>query len=102
MILHPKIVILRDMMKSIHILITAVSSLIGIAYFAYISNVKFPSDAVRVVPLVWLIGAVTGLIFGFRSLRNGGNRYIGILVIILAILNTLFASIFSLAALMGD
>ena len=80
----------------------AVSSVIGVAYFAYISNVNFPSDLARIVPLVWLIGAVAGLIFGFRSFRGDGPRYIGFLVIVAAILNILFASIFSLAALIGD
>lgn len=85
-----------------HILITTVSSLTGVAYFQYISNVKFPLDVVRIVPLVWLIGAVAGLILGFRSLRGDEPRYIGILVIVVAIINIIFASIFSLAALMGD
>lgn len=90
------------MIKNIHILITAVSSLVGVAYFAYISNVKFPPDVVRFVPLVWIIGSVAGLIFGLRSLRGDGPRYRGLLVIVVAIINILFASIFSLAALMGD
>lgn len=102
MILHLKIGILKDMVKKIHILVTTVSSLIGVAYFTYISNVDFPPDIVRIVPLVWLTGSIAGLIFGFRSLRAGGARHIGILVIVVAIINILFASIFSLAALMGD
>ena len=90
------------MVKNLHILVTVVSSLIGVAYFAYISNVKFTPDLARIVPMVWLVGAVTGFVLGFRYLRGDGARYIGILVIVVAIINILFASIFSLAALMGD
>lgn len=90
------------MEKNMHILSTVVSTLIGITYFTYISSVEFPPDAVRIAPLVWLTSSIAGLIFGFRSLRGDGARNKGILVIIVAIINILFAGIFSLAALVGD
>ena len=90
------------MEKYIHVLSAVVSTLIGVSYFTYVSNVEFPPDAMRIAPLVWLTSSITGLIFGFRSLRGDGALYIGILVIIVAIMNTLFAGIFSLAALVGD
>jgi len=90
------------MLKNIHILITVASSLIGAVYFTYISSVDFPPNLVRIVPFVWLIGAVIGLMLGFRSLRKRESRYVGIFIIILALINIVFASIFSLAALMGD
>ena len=93
---------LKNMEKNIHILSTVVSTLIGVSYFTYVSSVEFPPDAVRIAPLVWLTSSIAGLIFGFRSLRGDGALYIGILVIIVAIMNILFAGIFSLAALVGD
>ena len=102
MIPHLKIVMLKGMEKNIHILSTLASTLIGVSYFTYVSRVEFPPDAVRIAPLVWLTSSIAGLIFGFRSLRGDGALYIGILVIIVAIMNILFAGIFSLAALVGD
>jgi len=90
------------MPKKTHILSTMASSLIGVAYFAYISNVDFPPGVVRIVPFAWLLCAIAGIIFGLRSLRDGGSRHVGIPVIVVAIANMLFAGIFSLAALMGD
>ena len=82
--------------------IVAGSATLGGTYFAYLSAAPFPPDAVRVVPLLWLAGALAGWIFVVRALRLDPRRLAAVVGMILNVPNTMLAAIFSLAALMGD
>ena len=81
---------------------TLVSVLVGLGYYSYLKAVPFPSDWVRIVPLLWLIGAVSGAVWAVKSLRASTFRILAAVLLALAVPNILLALIFSLAAAMGD
>jgi hypothetical protein len=56
-------------------LVTLASLVVGGAYFAYLVAEPFPPDLVRIVPLLWLGGALGGLLLGVRAIQdNAGAR----------------------------
>ena len=77
------------------------SATLGAGYYAYLLSEPFPPDVVRVVPLLWLAGSVTGWILVGTALRLDTRRLAAIVALILNVPNTLFAAIFSLAAVMA-
>ena len=46
------------------------SAVLGAVYFSYIHAEPFPPDIVRLVPIVWLAGAVVEGVLSPRALRN--------------------------------
>jgi hypothetical protein len=78
------------------------SAVLGAVYFSYLKAEPFPPDIVRIVPIVWLAGAVVGGRLAARALRSNDNRVAAGLALALSIPNSVFAALFSMAALMGD
>jgi hypothetical protein len=78
------------------------SAVLGAVYFSYIHSEPFPPDIVRLVPIVWLACALVGGVRAGRALRSNNNRVAAGLALALNIPNSVFAAIFSMAALMGD
>jgi len=78
------------------------SAVMGAMYFSYIHAEPFPPDIVRLVPIVWLACAVVGGVLAARALRSNNNRVAAGLALALNIPNSVFAAVFSMAALMGD
>ena len=78
------------------------SAVMGAMYFLYIHAEPFPPDIVRLVPIVWLACAVVGGVLAARALRSNNNRVAAGLALALNIPNSVFAAVFSMAALMGD
>ena len=94
---------LGDMVRGVRALSVVVgSAALGGVYFAYLVAEPFPPDIVRLVPLLWLAGSVAGWMLLERALRLDTRKLPAIVGLILNVPNTLFAAIFSLAALMGD
>ena len=77
------------------------SAVLGAVYFLYLNAEPFPPDIVRLVPIVWLAGAVVGGVLAARALRSSNNRMAAGLALALNIPNSIFAAVFSMAALMG-
>ena len=77
------------------------SAVPGAAYFLYLNAEPFPPDIVRLVPLVWLAGAVAGGVLAARTLRSSDNRVAAGLALALSIPNLVFAALFSMGALLG-
>ena len=91
------------------LLVTLAAALLGGAYFVYLRATPFPPDGARIVPLVWLLGALLGLVFALRTLSHGlQSRHdtVGLTLAaigaLLALPNLALAAIFAFAALMGD
>ena len=82
------------------LLVVLASSAVGGAYFSYLTAVPFPPGIVRLVPLAWFAGCVSGWVWSMRALRTGDGRLLPILALVLNVPNTLFAVIFLLAAMM--
>lgn len=82
--------------------VTLASSLLGGAYFVYLTSESFPPDAVRGVPFIWLVLACAGLILGVQATAANVHRYLGVMSLILGVLNFPLAAIFTLGAIMGD
>ncbi len=78
------------------------SGVMSAAYFVYLTAEPFPPDIVRLIPLVWLVGALRGGVLVARALRTASNRLAAGLALVLNIPNAVFAALFSVAALMGD
>jgi hypothetical protein len=70
-------------------------------YFLYLYAEPFPPDIVRLVPIVWLAGALVGGVLAARALRSNNNRVAAGLALVLDIPNSVFAALFSMGALMG-
>ncbi len=83
------------------ILVTG-SGVMGAVYFLYLTAEPFPPDIVRLIPLAWLVGAIRGGVLVARALRTSSNRLAAGLALVLDIPNSVFAALFSMAALMGD
>ncbi len=77
------------------------SSAVGAAYFSYLTAVPFPPGIVRLVPLVWVAACVAGWVWSIRALRAGAGRLLPIVALALNVPNTMFATIFLVAAMMG-
>ena len=77
------------------------SAMLGIVYFLYLKAEPFPPGIVRLVPIVWLAGAVVGGVLAARALQSNKNRVAAGLALALNIPNLIFAAVFSMAALMG-
>ena len=93
----------RSPRRRIHALLVVVgSALFGVLYFGYLRSEPFPPDIVRVVPLLWLAGCATGWILVVAALRFDSRKLPALAGLILNVPNTLFAGMFSLAAVMGD
>ena len=84
------------------LLVVVGSAFVGLLYFGYLRSEPFPPDIVRVVPLLWLANCMTGWILSVAAFRFDTRRLPAIAGLILNVPNTLFAGIFSLAAMMGD
>ena len=78
------------------------SAALGCGYRAYLVATPFPPDVVRVVPLLWLAGSVAGWMLVVQALRLDTHMLAATVGLMLNVPNTLFAAIYSLAALMGD
>ena len=82
-------------------LVALASLVVGGAYYAYLVVEPFPPDLVRIVPLIWLGGALGGLLLGVRAIRASAGRALGIASVVLSVPSGALATIFALAALMG-
>ena len=83
------------------LLATVASVLVGVAYFNYLKATPFPPNWVRVIPCIWLIGAVAGLLRGLAASTAGPRRILGGISALLSLPNVGFAAIYAFAALMG-
>ncbi len=82
--------------------VVAGSGALGALYYDYLRSHPFPPDAVRIIPLLWLAGAVVGWVLGVIAVRADTWKIPAALVLILNVPNTFFAAMFALAALMSD
>ncbi len=83
------------------LLVTMASLVVGVAYVAYLKAERFPPDPVRVVPFVWLVGALAGLTLGLMAIVTGPRRLLGGVSALLSLPNVGFAAVFALVALVG-
>ena len=81
--------------------VSVAALLLGLAYYAYLKATPFPPDWARVVPFVWLIGAVAGLLLGLGALAAGPHRILGAISALLSLPNIGLAAVYAFAALMG-
>ena len=84
------------------LLVVLASSVVGVAYFSYLTAVPFPPGIARLVPLAWFAACVAGWVWSIRALRAGDGRALPIVTLALNLPSTMFAVIFLLAAMMGD
>ena len=87
---------------AVALLMGVAASAVGVAYFAYLNAVPFPPDAVRLVPLAWLAACVAVYVRARQAWRMSDGRLAAGVALALNIPSSLFAALFSLAALMGD
>ncbi len=78
------------------------SSVVGAAYFSYLTAVPFPPQIVRLVPAAWCAACIAGWVWSIRAIRAGDGRSLSVVALALNVPNTMFAVIFLLAAMMGD
>jgi hypothetical protein len=91
------------MSNGIRALLLVLGSAVGGAvYVSYLKAEPFPPDIVRLVPNVWLAGAVVGGVLAARAVTRNDNRVAAGLASALDIPNSFFAAAYSMAALMGD
>ncbi len=81
--------------------VSVATLLLGLAYYAYLQATPFPPDWARVVPFVWLLGAVVGLVLGLGALAAGPHRILGAISALLSLANIGLAAVYAFAALMG-
>ena len=91
----------RSVRGLVALLVTLASLALGGAYYAYLVAVPFPPGAARLVPLVWLVGALAGLTLALGATRADAGRRLGIASLVLGVLSVMFAALFAFAALMG-
>ena len=84
------------------LLVTVASLALGGGYYLYLIATPFPPAAARVIPFLWLLAVVVGVVLGIKAVLGNAGRGLGLISIILAIPSALVAIIFSVAALMGD
>jgi hypothetical protein len=78
------------------------ASVVGAAYFSYLTAVPFPPQIVRLVPPAWSAACALGWVWSIRAIRAGDGRSLSIMALALNVPNTMFAAIFLIAAMMGD
>ena len=83
-------------------LVVVGSATVGALYSGYLGSEPFPPDIVRVVPLLWLAGCATGWVLVVAALRIDSRKLPAIASLVLNVPNTVFAGLYSLAAVMGD
>ena len=86
----------------VSILVAAASLMLGAGYYLVLLAVPFPPDGVRVVPVVWLAGAIAGLVLGGAAYRGGTQVRLAALGLLLSLASVGLAAIFALGALVGD
>ncbi|MDP9372905.1 MAG: hypothetical protein M3Q65_10745 [Chloroflexota bacterium] len=91
----------RSPLGLIALLVALESLAVGVVYYAYLVAVPFPPDWVRIVALIWLAGALAGLLLGLAAILANARRHLGIAALVLSIPSVPLAAIFALAALMG-
>ena len=84
------------------LLVVLASSVVGAAYFSYLTAVPFPPAIARLVPPAWFAACVAGWAWAIRALRTGERKPLPIVALALNLPNTMVAAIFLLAAMMGD
>jgi hypothetical protein len=84
------------------LLLVVSSALLGVGYFLYLNAEPFPPGIVRLVPIAWFTAAVLAAVRAVRALITGSNKAVAVLAVILDIPNSVFAALFTMAALMGD
>ena len=84
------------------LLLAMSSAVVGGAYAFYLRTTEFPPDIARVVPILWLAGAVLAGVWAVRALGTHRNRLAAGLALVLAATSAVFAAVFLMAALMGD
>ena len=84
------------------LLVTLLSGALGWAYYAYLLSVPFPPTVARIVPFVWLAGALAGLILGVRATISSRSRScLGVASLVLSLPNVWFAALYTMAAAFG-
>ena len=83
------------------LLVVLASSAGGATYFAYLTADPAAPGIARLVPLVWFATCVIGWAWSIRALRTSEGKSLPIVALALNVLNTTFAAIFLLAAMMG-
>ena len=78
------------------------ASVVGAAYFSYLTAVPFPPPIVRLVPPAWCAACIAGWVWSIRAIRVGDGRFLSVVALALNVPNTTFAAIFLLAAITGD
>lgn len=85
----------------IALLVTLASLALGGAYYAYLVAVPFPPGAARIIPFIWLAGALAGLALALRATHADAHRLLGVACVVLGVPSLVLATIFAFAALMG-
>ena len=83
------------------LIVVLASSAVGAVYFSYLTAVPLPPRMARLVPLSWFAARVVGWPWSIRALRAREGRSLPIVALALNVLNTTFAAVFLLAAMMG-
>lgn len=86
----------------IALLVVASFDLLGAMYFRHIQSSPFPLDIVRIIPAIWLAGALLGGLLAARALRSDASKIPAALALVLDIPSAVLALVFAFAALMGD
>ena len=80
-----------------------VVSVVGAAYFSYLTAVPFPPQMVRLVPAAWCAACIAGWMWSIRAIRAGDGRSLSVVAALaLNVPNTMLAAIFLLGAMLGD
>lgn len=82
--------------------VTFVAAVIGLVYFILLSAVSFPPDSVRIIPVIWIVVAVSGLLMAIRLVHANSKSYVAWFSIVLGIPSLLLALVFTLSAVIGD
>jgi len=90
------------------LLVTLGSALVGRAYVTYLHATPFPPESAKVVPFIWLLAALIGLILALRALRFGPWKRRaalvlapGVLGVLLALPNIAYAALYMFGAMLG-
>jgi hypothetical protein len=83
-------------------LLTDTTITLGAAYFGILVVVPFPSDWLRLVPAVWLAGAVAGLTYTIPAFRASALVRLAVFLVVVNLVSSGLAVLFLFGALMGD
>ena len=92
----------REQPGLVALVVTVVAAAVGLGYFVYLNATPFPPAWVRIVALIWFVGALGGLVRGGRVLAGRGRKALALTSVVLSVPSIMLAAIFLLAALMGD